>query len=544
MSSIKEVETNDTINTINETEINDDVKKVQLIKENLQCLNNPKINYINNPNESFGYLIIQKNENNENNKDKMEIYIIPELLTYLGYKSQIEKKELKLDYYVNIKSTLNNEYKKYWLPVYINEEHYIKNKELILNVFKEIKGDKDETFKSQLIFEIIPLILKKIFIGMLNNKKEIVTLFTKCYFKMILLFKKLIDEYDEDLIKYLNNKLNLIYKNDYNVEKTIIPNIENFIILLQFSNRNIYNKKMRDIWYTIYEEYLVRQIYWIFNNKGEIKEILEKIKLDNQFIKSKKVLYIKDEILKESIKTGNCLIKINDNKSFINNLIKDEIYEKILNYFLPGIYDKKYLKAETDKKLKGDFQNMFNNCTESIKKKVVLTLINNDNKYYEYFKLTNKGLQIYEELFLYNPIILDNKVSKLLYDEKYKEFLEILETAYKTQRVNNLLVLLFFTQKKINEKGFLERLKNNYGVNLEINDFIKEMKEKVLEINSYGKMYEYIGSEYGIGISDIELIQNAYETAKWKKYVGYTYIKYNNGYNKNNYYKKGRQGRK
>ena len=57
------------------------------------------------------------------------------------------------------------------------------------------------------------------------------------------------------------------------MEKTIIPNIENFIILLQFSNRNIYNKKMRDIWYTIYEEYLVRQIYWIFNNKGEIKEI-------------------------------------------------------------------------------------------------------------------------------------------------------------------------------------------------------------------------------------------------------------------------------
>ena len=49
--------------------------------------------------------------------------------------------------------------------------------------------------------------------------------------------------------------------------------------------------------------------------------------------------------------------------------------------------------------------------------------------------------------------------------------------------------------------------------------FIKEMKEKLNEIHSYGQLFEYIGSEFGRNKTDQELIQGAFEKAKLKGYI-------------------------
>ena len=57
----------------------------------------------------------------------------------------------------------NNEYYENWLPIYINENHYLKNKIAILNSFSIIKygnlGLKEYDFKPDHIFEILPDIL-------------------------------------------------------------------------------------------------------------------------------------------------------------------------------------------------------------------------------------------------------------------------------------------------------------------------------------------------------------------------------------------------
>lgn len=526
ISSIKNINEEPKTNASTIRDTNDD-KKIQMFKNELMCTINHKFNYIDYPKLSYGYLIMQKEDKVKN---KIDIYPIPELLCEKGYKqSQEIKQKCKLDYYYNIKEQYNkNNYINYWLPIYINEIHYIKNKENIINTLKKIKcGDKDnnednddKVLEPEIIFEIMPLILNKILNGMLNKKNEISTEFTKCFFQFILLLKKLINEYEDDLIKYLNHKLNLIYKSNYNVKKAIIPNIENFILLLLLSNKNIHNKKMNDMWYYIYEEYVTRQIYWMFNNKGQIKDILENIQLGYKFKNSNKVYYIEDETLKECLRKGNCMAKIKDNKCFINTLKTNEIYDEILDCFLTGIFDKKYLKEKIDLQLKENFQNTFNNSTINIRRKVINKLINNDEEYYEYFKLNNDGKEIYEEEFSYKPLILNYKIRQLLFNEKYQEYLdEFGEIAYKSQKSNKLIILIYYMEKVIKEKGFIEELEQNYGIYLNADNLMKEMKQKVNEVENYAQMFEYVQSEYGKNQSDIELIKYAYDNAKWKKYI-------------------------
>ena len=110
---------------------------------------------------------------------------------------------------------------------------------------------------------------------------------------------------------------------------------------------------------------------------------------------------------------------------------------------------------------------------------------------------------------------------KFLFDEsKNKEILEeFLGYAYKSQEENNCLLITYFIQKKIEEKGFLDELKNNYGVYLEVEYFKKDIKKTMKEIKNYRQLFEYIGSEYGKNKSDLELIKEALKIAKLKNYI-------------------------
>ena len=92
-----------------------DFLRIQQIKENLTCFM-LKSNYIDDPDILLGYPIIQ----NKTGKDKIELYPIPELLTYEGFVQQIGKNDKKLDYYFDIKfKSANNQLYNYWVPIYI-----------------------------------------------------------------------------------------------------------------------------------------------------------------------------------------------------------------------------------------------------------------------------------------------------------------------------------------------------------------------------------------------------------------------------------------
>jgi len=499
--------------------------RMQQIKENLMCFM-LKLNYIDDPEILLGYPIIQKKGKG---KDKIELFPIPELLTYDGYITQIQKQEDKLDFYFDTKfKSANNQFYNYWMPIYIDEKHYSKNKTTILNALSIIKygpqGIKKYDFQTDQIFEILPIILNKMIIGMFNGQSAISSAFIMCYFHYILLFRKLCEEYDREYIKYLNQKLNLIHRNKYNIRKKIIPDIGNFLVLLYFCDRNTHNNYMKKMWYCLYEEFLLRQIFWMFYNEGKGDKVLDKIFLtDDEIIGYSNK---KKELKKESLKSG--YLKVNNHEKFIQLLIKEKIYDKIIGIinekeesFIIGLSlgskknNKKKLLIEN---LKKDFNNFFDSLDSNKKRKIIDLLIDKD-ELYEFFELKN----FYEKKHKIPPKIERVlKIKKLLYhnDEISEEITNsFLKYAFEEQIGNKLLLVTFIAKEKIEEKGFLEKLEKNYGIFLDVDDFIKEMKKKLNEIKTYKQLFEYLGGEFGKNKNDLELIREAYEKAKLKRYV-------------------------
>ena len=393
--------------------------RIQQIKDNLTCFM-LKINYIDDMDILLGYPIIQNQLGLM--KQKIELYPIPELLTYEGYMAQIGKQDDKLDFYFDIKfKSANNQYYNYWVPIYIDEYHYKKNRTAILNSFSVIKygplGIKEYDFQPQQIFEILPIILNKMIIGMFNGKSSICSSFIRCYFQYVLLFKRLCLEFENEYLDYVNKILNEVKNNGYNPDKKIIPDIGNFFMLLFFSNKNTNNEKMKKIWYILFEEFAIRQSYWIFHEVN--------------------------------------------NKNKIIQIIKDYYYKSDL---------------------------------------------------YESFQI--------EELL---PK-LDGKTLQ-----------ELLDYVFESQRGNKLLIITFFTRKKIENKEFMKELQDNYGIYLEVDTFIKEMNQQLKNIKNYKEFFNYIGSEFGKDMNDLDILIHCYKKAKEKEYIREP--------NRNNNYQFNRGGR-
>jgi len=527
-------------NKNNENDIKDkeNEQKMKIIKENLTCFM-LKLNYIEDPDILLGYPIIQKKGLGKN---KIELYPIPEMLTYDGFMSQIGKQDSKLDYYFNTNfKSANNEYYNYWVPIYIDENHYLKNRTAILNSFSIIKygpkGIKEYDFKPEQIFEILPIILNKMIIGMFNGQSAISSAFIRCYFHYVLLFRKLSIEYEYEYISYLNHKLNLIYRNRYNVKKSIIPDIGDFLVLLLFCDRNIYNEKMKRMWYKLYEEFLIRQMYWIFcdgKNRVRIIEnmLRDKFKNNNEY----KTKLVEEEALKRCLNEGVYNFK-GDNKIFVDILNKEGMFDKITSYFF-GIYDIKYLKEKILDEMNNKFKKIFNRSSGNIKSQILRDLINKNKVFLEFFELTTNGKNLYEKTLaekeeeIIKKIIrnevnlyLKKTIDELLNDEDFIKY------VYRSQRGNNLLLITFFAQKKMEEKGFLNELEKNYGIYLEVDNFIKEMRQKLNDIQTYGQLFEYIGSKFGRNKTDQELLKKAFEKAKLKGYIRDNNISYNISYN-------------
>ena len=130
----------------------------------------------------LGYPIVKKIHSTN-----IELFPIPELLSYDSYISQIVNNYQKLNFYFNtFFKSANNKYYNYWVPIYIDKYHFEKNKTAILNSFSIIKygvlGKKEYDFKPEHIFEILPIFLNKMIIDILLNIKKCSHEFIHGYF--------------------------------------------------------------------------------------------------------------------------------------------------------------------------------------------------------------------------------------------------------------------------------------------------------------------------------------------------------------------------
>ena len=112
-----------------------------------------------------------------------------------------------------------------------------------------------------------------------------------------------------------------------------------------------------------------------------------------------------------------------------------------------------------------------------------------------------------------------NQVDVVLQNLDEKTLKKVLDYAYESQKGNKLLIITFFTKKKIEDKQFMEELEKNYGIYLDVDTFIKDMNKQLKEITNYHDFFEYIGSEFGSDMNDLDILTHCYQKAKEKKYI-------------------------
>lgn len=286
-------------------------------------------------------------------------------------------------------------------------------------------------------------------------------------------------------------------------------------MLLFFSTKDTHTPKMKKMWYCLFEEFLTREMYWLFHGTEY------KTKMKNMILKNKKPT-LKD-------KDYSCLkyfdvdpdFKMRRLDVFNEDLDKYGLFEDVVNiiksdkHFIEvnnedGDYED-YAETDIEERMSKSFKKLYNQCSYDAKRKLN-SLIMKNLHFSQYFDLPS-NFEIFDSLY-------DNlRVDELLQDKNIKDMDKILEYAFKSQKGNALLIITFFAQKKTEEKGFLEELEKNYGIYLDVDNFIKEMNQKLKEIDNFKKMFEYIGSEFGSNMDDLKIIIEGYQRAKEKGYI-------------------------
>ena len=525
-------------------------KRLIEIKENLTCFM-LKLNYIEDPEILLGYPIIQKNTG-RGLKIKIELYPIPELLTYDGFIAQIGKKDEKLDFYFDISfKSANNEFYNYWVPIYIDKNHFEKNKETILNSFSIIKfgamGLKEYDFKPEYIFEILPIILNKMIIGIFNKKTQLSEAFIRCYFQYILLLKKLTEIYKNEFDEYLKKILDEIKQNKNHIDKRMIPDIGNFMVLLLFSNFEI----SEELWKCLIDESSIRQMYWMFHSEDNIQQV-QKLILENNEIDKTRLFRTNEDKIKEIVKlTKKGEIKIENVAKFISFLKEQEIYNNIISIILKdeNIFEfKEFKKKEKEEKnknistknpfdelfvshvddeneeiLEKNFETKINDYLQILKEETIMKIFelilqpisfHYLENFYSELKIKDIEKSEYERGFV-------DKILKDIKDEDTRK--KLLVQFYSNQKGNKLTLISFLARKKIKTPGFMEELEKNYGVLLNCSDFMKEIKTTIDTINSYTELYKFIECDIIGEQSEYDYIIKKYQIARLKRYIRAVY---------------------
>ena len=382
-------------NEINKSLISLDKNKI--IKENLTCFIT-KLNIFDDTNIIFGYPLVKKSE---------IIYPIAEVLSYEGYLTQLSNEESNKSF--NRLKSANNKYYDKWLPIYLNNDNFEKNKQTILNSFSVIKyglsGEKNYDFKPEYISEI----MFKLIYRMINDIKDknFSSSYIRAFFQYILLYKKLSNIYPINIDKYFNY--------DFIIRNDISYIIGDLMVSSLFDKIDTFEKSL------------------LF-----LRETL-KNNLAFQFFVKKEDCNLKSpyEFL-EYLENNNLLNKMFDAMKFERNLflyngkkLKNKIKNIILNSF------KEFIVYSDD------------NTRERLKK-----IILNNIKFYNYVDI-NKYLK-----------------TKLESDEDIKQ-------KNKIQNINDNFILSLFIKKIIEEKNFINKIENSYGVYIEIDEIITKLNEVI-----------------------------------------------------------------
>ena len=328
------------------------------------------------------------------------------------------------------------------------------------------------------VFEVLINILNTMIIHILSNNQS----FIRCFFHFIFLYKNLFWNYKKVFKKYANNYLDNYFKDIKNIKKDInnssISDIVKMFLLLLFDNDPNSQKKEK------------------FKNilKKLKKRLCLKVLFNNPNFKIKNQKLFIDDLYKNEIFDKIVDIIINQ-KLFIDDLYKNEIFDKIIDIIISDTNINKGKKSKNFRKkifgnILDDFNEIYNKCDDERKNKINELLFDKIN-ICDYFEIDSKLI------FYYNNKGLDNSVpGDILY----------------------LLKIFYILEKKINEPNFFDELIKNDCVLISTYKFIKEIENIINEKEK--DILENIEPLYEKDIIDIAILE--------------IIIKQKNNYNKSN----------
>ena len=493
-------------------------RKKEMIVENLTCYFFRE-NFIDNSEILLGYPIVQSRS--VYGKDKIELYPIPQLLTYEAFQMQTSNSQSNnnnnnnymfgslMDFQPKIKAA-NNQYFNNWLPIYVNEAHFLKNLDTIKTAIKTIKNEVE--FHPEQIFDILPIILNKMIIGIFNGKSIVSTSYITCYFHYVLLFKRLCREYQEEFNTYVNKRINLITMNDYEVNKKIVPDIGDFFMLIFLSNKDMSSPEMIKIKNVLIEEFLIRQIYWIFHGPDCQSIMREKVIALNNVTRLNDDVYLEKFHNDPDFKMRYLDIfnKELHNKNIFNKVINTIANDK--NFLWNYNNNFNYAKRSAENRITQSFKKLYNECSDWGRNRLN-NIIKENMRFGDFFIEDEKDIRT----GLYYACQVDQILKGN--NENTPEMREVLKYAYESQKGNQLLLITFLVLNKLGEQGFMDELEKNYGIYLEVDAFFLDMKKKLKDIKSYKELYEFIKVDLGKDKTELEIIVDAYKKAKQKRYI-------------------------
>ena len=423
-------------------------EKLKEIKEYLTCFVT-KLNYLDDKNLLLGYPIKRIGNGG--------LIPIPEILSYNNFIQESPKNNCNNGALIigltgnggnhrnrntsifgdNFKSA-NNEFYDTWLPIYINEKHFEKNKTTILNYFSILKfgdsGLKKFDFHPQYIFEIMPNILAEMIIKM--TKEKISSAFLKCFFQNILMFKKLEKKYNNIFMKYrklyFEIKINKFLKENGKIN--IIKEIIELLILFYYCDNKFKNN----------------------NIKKKFENYLHKLK-------NLMCLYSFE-------KKDNFIFK--DQNEFIKDLKKNKLFDKIVDIIF---LDSDYLILSNKDSLL--------HLSEILRNKIIKEM--NKNFKGLYIKLNEKTKTKIKK------IIINELNFSSYFDINLRDFEAILPEMYQDSlfKTFNFILVFKILREKVLDKNFFRDLANNYGVYLNNEAFIEILNNEIKNGENINNFY-------------------------------------------------------
>ena len=257
--------------------------------------------------------------------------ILIELISYNGYMMQVQELEFsKLENFDLIKMfSPNGELYNYWIPCYFTEDHFRRNYQLILNSVSVIKngisGARGNDFKPEVILDVLPCLINKTIVFILNGTIFHSLAAIQAYCHMLRLYCRLLNRFPQ-LKNAIELKVRQFKSSSTMRSKSHFPDLGEFIINLFLSQFEYDNIKLE-----LYREFMARQIFWI-EKSGRLEQIESSKLMDTVFSLSK----IANQLLMFNIQAAKCFVstesikQMDENMGFIGDTLMAEFKSSIL----------------------------------------------------------------------------------------------------------------------------------------------------------------------------------------------------------------------